>query len=50
MGQTYEVLQAVEGLNALALSLVFRRELLGFADHAVGLLLAETTLLVGDRD
>jgi hypothetical protein len=47
---TYEVLESVEGLDALALSLVLGRKLLSLTDHAVNLLLAETSLLVGDGD
>jgi hypothetical protein len=44
------VLEAISGLNALSGSLVLIGELLGFSDHAVDLLLSETSLVVGDGD
>lgn len=44
------VLKTVTSLNALTSSLVFLSKLLGLSDHAVNLLLSETTLVVGDGD
>lgn len=44
------VLKSVTGLDALLGSLVLIGVLLGFLDHAVDLLLCETSLVVGDGD
>ena len=48
--ETYKVLEGVECLDFLALSLVLGCETLGVGNHAVNLLLGETALLVGDGD
>lgn len=48
--RTYEVLEGVERLDPLALSLVLGGELFGPLDHALDILLTEATLLVRDGD
>lgn len=47
---TYEVLESVEELDTLALSVALGRGLLGLANHAINLLLAGTALLVGNSN
>ena len=42
--------ERIEGFDALLLGFVLGGELLGLGDHAVNLLLSETSLLIGDGD
>ena len=44
------VLEAVLGLNTLLVLLILALVLLSLLDHALDLVLAETTLVVGDDD